>query len=317
MLLDARSSSWCAAPVVGARGVGQPERVGLGADRACRRARCSTRVLEQRPPDVQLLHVDAVELAQVVVRRLEERPLIAFEVDGDRERQHRQRIEPERVQHLDPDVDVAVLLGPRRARRACSACRCVGRRRRARAGRATRLTAHGQSCARTAAGHSSGSKPWRLEQRHHDALQAEAQARGVRDLAVRRLDVEDLTEVLLVVVERAAPRSGFSSRDHRARAPRTSASAPSGWRRASCRRGRRTDRTATSDFAGQPERRQQVERRARSHMSRHSTTVVGRADADELAHAERLHARRLGRRLVAEHPVQHRRRGGRPRAACR
>ena len=69
-------------------------------------------MLDERPPDVELLHVDTVELAELIVRRLEEGPLIAFEVDGDRERHDRKWLETERMEQLNPNVDVAILLHP-------------------------------------------------------------------------------------------------------------------------------------------------------------------------------------------------------------
>ena len=69
-------------------------------------------VSHDRPPDRELLYVDAVQVLKISERRLEERPLIALEVWKQREAHARQRIEPQRVQQLDPEVDVAVGLGP-------------------------------------------------------------------------------------------------------------------------------------------------------------------------------------------------------------
>src|SRR5450631_1500692 len=40
-----------------------------------------------------------------------------------------------------------------------------------------------------------------LEERHHDALHPEAEARRLGDQAVLGMDVEDFSEVLLVIVE--------------------------------------------------------------------------------------------------------------------
>ena len=46
------------------------------------------------------------------VRKLEERPLVAFEIDRQRERQRRDGLKAPGVQQLDPYVDVAVRFGP-------------------------------------------------------------------------------------------------------------------------------------------------------------------------------------------------------------
>ena len=70
-------------------------------------------IVEQRSIDRQLLHIDAIQLEQVLERRLEERKLIAFPVDAEDERQTRIWLAPERVKDLDPDVDVAIRLAPR------------------------------------------------------------------------------------------------------------------------------------------------------------------------------------------------------------
>ena len=66
----------------------------------------------QRAPHVQLEDLDAVERVEVGERKFEERPLIAFEIHGERERQRGQRLDAARVQQLDPEVDVAVRFGP-------------------------------------------------------------------------------------------------------------------------------------------------------------------------------------------------------------
>jgi hypothetical protein len=79
-------------------------------------------VRRERAPDLQLLHVEAVEVEQLALRRLEERPLIALEVDRERAGQHRERLEPAGVRELDHQVGVAVGLGPR-AISPCSAWR--------------------------------------------------------------------------------------------------------------------------------------------------------------------------------------------------
>src|SRR5438046_8744874 len=66
----------------------------------------------QRTPDGKLLHVQSVKFIHVKQWTLEKRPLVAFEVDRQRKRQRRNRLIAERVQQLDPDIHVAVRLGP-------------------------------------------------------------------------------------------------------------------------------------------------------------------------------------------------------------
>src|SRR6266487_6045475 len=66
----------------------------------------------QRTPDGKLLHVQSVKFVHVKQWTLEKRPLVAFEVDRQRKRQRRNRLIAERVQQLDPDIHVAVRLGP-------------------------------------------------------------------------------------------------------------------------------------------------------------------------------------------------------------
>src|SRR2546421_8470578 len=66
----------------------------------------------QRTPDGKLLHVQSVQFVRVKQRTLEKCPLVALEVDGQRKRQRRNRLIAERVQQLDPDIHVAVRLGP-------------------------------------------------------------------------------------------------------------------------------------------------------------------------------------------------------------
>ena len=68
-------------------------------------------VLGERAVDHELLHLEPVQPGEVFGRRLEERPLVAFEVDRDAEREHRQRLESLGVQQLDPEIRVAVGLG--------------------------------------------------------------------------------------------------------------------------------------------------------------------------------------------------------------
>ena len=142
------------APVIGARRVGQPERVGLGADELPR-TQVFAGVLYERPPNVQLLEVHAKERAKLLVVGLEEGEVVALEVHCRREPHRRQRFEPERVQQLDHDVHVAVLLHPEPV---------VGVERMARVAlgaqaRDDLLTAHGQSRDRTPVGQLLGSNP--------------------------------------------------------------------------------------------------------------------------------------------------------------
>ena len=98
-------------PVVGAEGVRQPEGVSLGADELAR-AQAFDCMIKERTPDIELLHIDAIQVAQLIVRWLEERPLIALEVHRDRKRQDGQRLQTERMEKLDPDIDVTVLFHP-------------------------------------------------------------------------------------------------------------------------------------------------------------------------------------------------------------
>ena len=54
----------------------------------------------------------AVERFEVFQRHLEEGELVALEILGEGEAEHRLRGAPEGVQHLDPEIDVAVRLRP-------------------------------------------------------------------------------------------------------------------------------------------------------------------------------------------------------------
>src|SRR4029079_3145078 len=73
------------APVVRAGGVRQPPCVSFRRDELAG-GKMLERMLDQRTPDVKLLYVDAVEITQLAVGRLEKSPLIALEVDGGHER---------------------------------------------------------------------------------------------------------------------------------------------------------------------------------------------------------------------------------------
>jgi hypothetical protein len=59
-------------------------------------------VVEQAPPDVQLLDVEPVQRGQVGGRRLEKQPLIALEVQAHGEGEQRVRIVAQRMHDLDP-----------------------------------------------------------------------------------------------------------------------------------------------------------------------------------------------------------------------
>ena len=67
-------------------------------------------LLGQRAVGLHLVHVDAEQQLQVLGCRLQERPLIALEVDAQGAPHCRQRLVAASVQHLDEDVRVAVCL---------------------------------------------------------------------------------------------------------------------------------------------------------------------------------------------------------------
>ena len=138
-------------------------------------------VVGERPVDGELLDLDAVERLEVGERGLEERPLVALPVDGRAERQHRRGLQPVRVEELDP------------------------RRRRSSSSRRTAVPARAGGGERTAPGRDRqpghlaaltpelvphvarpavGVEPVPDDQREGDALEAEAEAGGVRDLAL-------------------------------------------------------------------------------------------------------------------------------------
>ncbi len=112
-------------------------------------------MIEQRAPDVEFLHVDAVERAHLVVRWLEEGDVVVVEVDSNGRCHRRERLEGERVQEFDAHVDVAVLLhpgAPVTVQRVRSIAADLEGAQDARAH-------HGHRSARTATGHVAGSKP--------------------------------------------------------------------------------------------------------------------------------------------------------------
>ena len=98
-------------PVGGAGRVGQPPAVHLdGEEQAPRRAGLDG--VEHRAPHVLLGHLQAVEPAQILRRRLEECPLHTVVVGRERAGERGHRIEPQRMQQLGPQVRVAVGLQP-------------------------------------------------------------------------------------------------------------------------------------------------------------------------------------------------------------
>ena len=84
-------------------------------------------VVEQRSPHIDLVHVDAVQAPQILLRVLEELPLLAVETGAEHEPQTGDRVEPHAVQQLHEQVDVAVGLGPIGVV-ACIGCDDVRRR---------------------------------------------------------------------------------------------------------------------------------------------------------------------------------------------
>ena len=149
----------------------------------------------------------------------------------------------------------------------------------------------------------------RLDQRQRHALQAEAQARSAGHLAVRRLDVEGAAEVVLVPVERA-DRGRLLRGDHRAEDLELQALV-------ALARGHHLAAAAEERIVGDVARDRQSQRLQQREAALQPGVApfddfVGRADADELAHAEGLQAGGLGRGLVAIDPV-----GERDQAAAR
>ena len=145
--------------VVGAGGVGQPEGIGLDAEQlAC--PEVLDRVGQHRAPDGEFLDVDAIERTQIAQRRFEEGPLVTFEIHPEHERQARARLQALRVEQLDPQVGVAVLLDPDAVGAVQRMAAMIGRTQPRQDGQTTHHA--GQSRARTPAGHVLGSKPWVL-----------------------------------------------------------------------------------------------------------------------------------------------------------
>ena len=114
-------------------------------------------VVEGGAPDVHLGHLQPEERPEILGRELEEGPLVALEVGADGEGGRGQGIETQGVEQLDPEIDVAIGLGPRPLGGV--------ERMRSVAGRIDRHhpqpgpRAHGQSRSRAAAGQSAGCIP--------------------------------------------------------------------------------------------------------------------------------------------------------------
>jgi hypothetical protein len=140
------------APVVGPRRVRQPVRVRLGEHQPPP-ANELLDVEVERPPDVQLLDVHAVQRGQVAVGLLEEGELVALEVEVQRAAERCQRVVMPGMEHLDPEIREAVRLRP-------GAVPLVQRVTHVRGG-GQRLErgGHRSSAAWTVAGHSRGSSP--------------------------------------------------------------------------------------------------------------------------------------------------------------
>ena len=137
-----------------------------------------------------------------------------------------------------------------------------------------------------------------LEERDHDALEAEADARGMRAGAVCRVDVEDVAEVLLVVVERS-DRGRLVLGPHRHEQLELELLRPAAFAFIMRPPRPKNGSLAAARPTLSPQRLQQVVP-ALHPCAAPLLHVLGRAEPDVLADLERLHARRIGRRLVPE-----------------
>lgn len=79
-----------------ARRIRQVERIDLRHQHSAVAALLG-RVGNESSPDVELLDIDAVQRAQVTMRELEERELVALEVEPERERETGEWLEPNRL----------------------------------------------------------------------------------------------------------------------------------------------------------------------------------------------------------------------------
>jgi hypothetical protein len=65
-------------------------------------------IVDERTPHVELMNFEAIELEEIIVRRLEKCPLITVEIDREDVRQASMRVETERVENLHPDINIAI-----------------------------------------------------------------------------------------------------------------------------------------------------------------------------------------------------------------
>ena len=289
----------CWLAVVGAGGVGQPERVGLGADELAG-AQVFDGMLEQRAPDGQLLHVDAVQLAQLVRRRLEEGPLVALEVDRQGEGQRRQR------------ARASARAAARSRCRRSSSSRPRPRLRRAAgaAGSGPRSSPGKTSCRlmaraglRTSSGQRAGSKPWVFNSASVTRSSPKPrQAVWAIDSSALRMPNMLLKWSWCQLKEQTAV--GLSSEITGTRI--SNFRRWSTWLAASILPARpKNGSLATSLVAGRPSPSSRSSPRSQPGVAP-GHHVVGPAHADELAHAERLQPGRLVGGLVAKDPAEHR-----------
>lgn len=153
------------APIAGGRGVGQEPGVELDGHRPPGLEQLGD-LVGQRAPRLHLVDVDAEQVLEVARVGLEERPLIALEVEADQRAEDGQWLVAARVDELDQDVRVAVGLVIRPVT-GMDRMRHVRRRivpeqgDQAVGGRLhTGGRAHaGHSWARTSSGHVTGSSP--------------------------------------------------------------------------------------------------------------------------------------------------------------
>ena len=99
-------------PIVRSRGIRHPEGIRFSEDQFALADVMFGVRQDVSTPDVEFEDVDAVQTRKIAMGRLKKSPLVALEVEPDRKAQHRRRIEPQRMQGFDPDVDVAVFFHP-------------------------------------------------------------------------------------------------------------------------------------------------------------------------------------------------------------
>ena len=146
------------AAVAGGGGVRQEPRVQLDDDRATVVDLLGD-LQRQRTVGLHLVDVDAEERLEVLGRRFEEGPLVAFEIGPHEAAERRERFVAPRVHKLDDDVRIAVALDVGPVRRV-DGMRAVGARVEAQQAARARRSAHwAHSSWRTSAGHAAGSRP--------------------------------------------------------------------------------------------------------------------------------------------------------------